>query len=72
VAQPLAVDFTRSRYTILVTVSDGVNTSAPQAQTITIPNKVQVCKNGTTHKVPKLEATKWLREGAGLGPCKSR
>ena len=72
VAQPLAIDFTRTRYTILVTVSDGVNTSAPQAQIVTIPNKVQVCKNGSTHKVPKLEATKWLREGAGLGPCKGR
>ncbi|HEU4779702.1 MAG TPA: endo-1,4-beta-xylanase [Steroidobacteraceae bacterium] len=72
VAQPLNIDFSRTSYTLLVTVSDGVHTSEPSVQTVTIPSKVQVCKNGTTYRVPKLQAMKWLREGAGLGLCKAR
>lgn len=70
VAQPLNIDFTKSKYTLLVTVSDGANTSAPESATIFIPKKIQVCKNGQTILVPKLEAMKWLREGAGLGLCR--
>ncbi len=72
VAQPLNIDFSKSRYTLLVTVSDGANTSAPETAIVFIPKKIQVCKLGQTHVVPKAEAMKWLREGAALGPCKVR
>ena len=70
VAQPLNIDFSKSRYTLLVTVSDGANTSAPETATVLIPKKIQVCKHGQTLAVPKAEAMKWLREGAALGPCR--
>jgi len=72
VAQPLNIDFSKSKYTLLVTVSDGTNTSAPETATVFIPKKIQVCKLGLTQVVPKAEAMKWLREGAALGPCKVR
>jgi endo-1,4-beta-xylanase len=70
VAQPLNVDFGRTEYTILVTVNDGANTSEPQSQSIVIPDQIKVCKGGKTHSVPKAEAMKWLRGGAGLGACR--
>jgi GH35 family endo-1,4-beta-xylanase len=72
VAQPLNIDFTKSKYTLLVTVSDGANTSAPETATVNIPKKIQVCKNGQTVVVPKADAMKWLREGAALGLCRGK
>jgi endo-1,4-beta-xylanase len=69
VAQPLGVDFSRTQYTLLLTVGDKVNTSATESFLVTIPEQIQICRNGKTDRVPKSQAAKWLRKGAGLGPC---
>jgi endo-1,4-beta-xylanase len=69
VARPLLIDFRRSSYTLQVTVSDGVNTSAAQSITVPIPNKVKMCKLGHNVVVPKAAAPLVLWLGGSLGRC---
>jgi endo-1,4-beta-xylanase len=69
VNRPLLIDFRKSSYTVLAAVSDGTNTSAPQALTVTIPNKVKMCELGHNVVVPKAAAWLLLWLGGSLGTC---
>lgn len=70
VAKPLLVDFRKTSYTAILTVSDGANTSAPQTVTVTIPNRVHTCLFGFVDvTVPKADAKLLLLLGASLGSC---
>lgn len=69
VKHPLAIDWKRTSYTLVLTVGDGVNTSAPAALTIRIPNKVTMCVKGKLQQVPKDQAFATLRSGGFLGMC---
>ncbi len=71
VTRPLLVDFKKASYTLLVTVSDGATTSAPQTLSITIPNRVHTCLLGFVDvTVPKDDAKILLLLGASLGSCR--
>jgi endo-1,4-beta-xylanase len=71
IKRPLSIDFNRSSYTVIATVSDGANTSEPQTITIVIPRKVTLCLLGILQlEVPKEAARLLLRHGAALGSCK--
>jgi endo-1,4-beta-xylanase len=67
--RPLLIDFRKSSYTLQTTVSDGADSSAPQAVTVTIPNKVKMCQWGHDVVVPKLGAPLLLWLGGSLGTC---
>jgi endo-1,4-beta-xylanase len=71
VARPLSIDWRKSSYTLLTTVSDGANTSTPVALTVNIPKKVTMCLIGLQLEAPKATAPLLLWLGAGLGPCKA-
>ena len=71
VARPLNIDWRKSSYTLLTTVSDGANTSTPVALTVNIPKKVTMCLIGLQLEAPKATAPLLLWVGAGLGPCKA-
>ncbi len=68
--RPLLIDWRRSSYTLDVTVGDGANTSAPQAVTVPIPNKVKICEFGHDLVVPKAGAPLLLWLGGTLGKCR--
>jgi endo-1,4-beta-xylanase len=71
IKRPLMIDFKRSGYSVLATVSDGQNTSAQQEITIAIPRKVTMCLLTLVQlEVPKEAAMLLLRGGAALGACK--
>jgi len=71
IKRPLLIDFNRSSYTVLATVSDGLNVSAPQLITIAIPRRVTMCALGILQlDVPKQTAPLLLRAGLALGHCK--
>ncbi len=67
--RPLVIDFRKSSYTLLTGVSDGSNTSPPEAITIVIPNKVKMCELGHNVVVPKAAAWLLLWLGGSLGTC---
>jgi hypothetical protein len=67
IAHPLSIDFRRASYTVLVTVGDGANVSAPEWVTITIPDKIDVYHNGHVIKVSKNAGPAHLRHGDCLG-----
>lgn len=69
ISRPPLINFKRTSYDLLLTVSDGASASASQAVTITIPNKVKVCFRGHDLVVPKLTAPLFLRLGGCLGTC---
>jgi endo-1,4-beta-xylanase len=69
VARPGAVDFRKSSYTLGTSVSDGANTALPQAVTITLPQRMNVCLFIIDLRVPKLSVPPLLRLGASLGSC---
>jgi endo-1,4-beta-xylanase len=71
IARPLSIDFKKTEYTLLVTVSDGGNTSAVETLIVTIPDSIRLCHLGKQLVVPKAEAMRYLRRGACLGTCKS-
>jgi endo-1,4-beta-xylanase len=71
-ARPLSIDFRRSQYTLIVNVTDGLNTSAPQPLTVSIPDKVRMCLLVVDVRVPKKIAPTLLRLGATLGSCRMR
>ncbi len=71
IKRPLLIDFNRPSYTVLATVSDGLNVSAPQLITIAIPRRVTMCALGILQlDVPKQTAPLLLRAGLALGHCK--
>jgi GH35 family endo-1,4-beta-xylanase len=72
IARPLSIDFKKTEYTLLVTVSDGEHTSAVQQLVVTIPDTIKLCYQGRQLSVPKAEANKYLRRGACLGSCPRR
>ncbi|MDF3019602.1 MAG: xynB 3 [Steroidobacteraceae bacterium] len=73
IKRPLLIDFRRSNYTVLATVSDGANTSEPREILVAIPRKVTMCLlNLLQLDVPKEAATLLLRSGAALGSCKRK
>jgi hypothetical protein len=62
-------DISRSSYNLLVTVGDGVNTSAPETITVTIPDKLNVCHNGRVINVSKFAALAHILHGDCIGSC---
>ena len=62
-------DLNSNSYTLMVTVSDGVNTSAPQTVTVTIPNKITVCHKGQLISVSKMAAIGHIQHGDCIGTC---
>ena len=71
IKRPLLIDFNQSSYTVLATVTDGLNVSAPQQINIAIPRKITVCLLGLLQlDIPKQAAPLLLRNGAALGACK--
>lgn len=67
IPNPLALDFTRTQYTLAVTVSDGVDTSAVQNITVTIPTQVRLTYKGRVVTIYKLSVPAMLRSGATIG-----
>lgn len=63
------VDLTRSSYTLWITVSDGLHTSALQTVVISIPDKINVCHNGTKTLVSKIGAIAHILHGDCIGSC---
>jgi endo-1,4-beta-xylanase len=71
IRRPLLIDFNLDGYTVLATVTDGLNVSVPQQIDIAIPRKVTMCLlNLLQVDVPKQTARLLLRNGAALGSCK--
>lgn len=64
-------DFGRTSFTLLVTASDGVNTSAPQTVTITVPDRIKMCHNGREITVSKFAALAHALHGDCVGACGS-
>jgi hypothetical protein len=70
IANPTAIDFSKTSYTVIVTVSDGYFTSNPQAITITIPKKIKVChKGGNVISIGKMDVLEHLAHGDCMGVC---
>ncbi|MBN8877733.1 MAG: cadherin domain-containing protein [Sphingobacteriales bacterium] len=63
------VDFVKSNYTLKITVSDGVYTSAILTVTVTIPDKIKICHNGEQISVSKYAALAHIRHGDCIGAC---
>ncbi|HTU64481.1 MAG TPA: endo-1,4-beta-xylanase [Steroidobacteraceae bacterium] len=65
------IDWSKSGYTLGATVGDGVNTSAVETISISIPNQVELCVDDVVQvTVPKAQAAKIVAAGADLGKCK--
>jgi GH35 family endo-1,4-beta-xylanase len=62
IAKPLDIDFTRTSYEIVVSVSDGFKSSEPQTVTITIPRKIDVVHKGDAINIAKQAVPAHLRE----------
>jgi endo-1,4-beta-xylanase len=71
VAQPRAIDFSKSSYTLVTSVSDGANSSAPQSVTINLPQQMNVCLGMVDLRVPKQAVPALVRMGASLGRCRA-
>jgi hypothetical protein len=63
------VDLNNSNYTLMVTVSDGLHTSATETVLITLPNKITVCHKGQLISVSKMAAIGHLQHGDCIGAC---
>jgi endo-1,4-beta-xylanase len=65
------VDWSLSSYVLGATVSDGVNTSAVETITVSIPDRVLVCVADVVQlNVPKQAVAGLVESGADLGSCK--
>jgi VCBS repeat-containing protein len=65
------VDWSLTSYVLGATVSDGVNTSAVETITVSIPNRVLVCVADVVQlDVPKEDVAPLVAAGADLGACK--
>ena len=70
IGRPLLIDWRRTSYALVSTVSDGANTSAAQTVHVTIPNRVNMCLANTIKlEVPKKTAPLLILLGAQLGAC---
>ncbi len=70
VARPLSIDWRRTSYNVVATVSDGANTSAPAAVTVVIPPRVDMCLFDIIKlEVPKASAPLVFLLGGSLGSC---
>ncbi len=70
IGRPLLIDWRRTSYSLVSTVSDGENTSAAQAVQVTIPNRVNLClANVIKLNAPKATAPLLILLGADLGSC---
>jgi hypothetical protein len=63
------VDLKNSSFTLWVTVSDGLNTSAAELVTITLPDKITVCHKGQLLSVSKMSAIGHIQHGDCVGAC---
>ena len=62
-------DLNSSSYSLMVTVSDGLHTSAPQTVMVVIPDKITVCHKGKLISVSKMAAIGHLQHGDCIGSC---
>ncbi|HYE56201.1 MAG TPA: cadherin domain-containing protein, partial [Chitinophagaceae bacterium] len=70
IAHPSSIDFSRTSYTLKVTVSDGDMTSTEQDVTITIAKKIKVChKNKNVLSIGKMDVPDHLAHGDCIGSC---
>ena len=70
IANPSAVDFSKTSYSIWTTVSDGYFTSNAQEVTINIPKKIRVChKNKNVISIGKMDVPDHLAHGDCIGIC---
>ena len=70
IANASAIDFSKTSYTLMVTVSDGYFTSNVQSIAITIPKKINVCHNGkNVLSISKNAAASHLAHGDCIGSC---
>jgi Glycosyl hydrolase family 10/Cadherin domain len=69
IARPGAIDFRKSSYTLVTSVSDGANTALPEPVTVTLPPRMNVCLWIIDLRVPKQSVPPLLRLGASLGRC---
>lgn len=64
-------DLSRSSYTLLVTVGDGVNTSDTKTVRIVIPDRIRICHNNNVITVSKYAAIAHFLHGDCIGACGS-
>ncbi|HEV8284880.1 MAG TPA: T9SS type A sorting domain-containing protein [Chitinophagaceae bacterium] len=70
IANPTAIDFSKTSYTIMVTVSDGYFTSNVRTVMITIPNKIKICHKGkNVISIGKMDIPDHLAHGDCIGAC---
>lgn len=67
VAKWWLIDFRKTSYTLKVTVSDGILTSAPQEVTVKLPDRFRVCRFGRWQWVSKSNAMNFLWSGYSVG-----
>jgi GH35 family endo-1,4-beta-xylanase len=61
--------FDVAEYSLIVTASDGQQTSEPGVVDVLLPERVRLCFAGHTELVPRPWVPLWLRFGAELGAC---
>ena len=72
IANPSAIDFSKTSYTINVTVSDGYFTSLEKEITIPITKKIKVCHKGkNVISIGKMDVPDHLAHGDCIGACES-
>lgn len=69
IAHPRRINFRLPVYTVTVSVSDGLNTSAAATVTITIPRKIRLCHKGRSKLVSRGDVLDHLRHGDCIGAC---
>ena len=70
IANPFAIDFSKTSYTLKVTVSDGYFISNEKDIVIAIPNKIRVChKNKNVISIGKRDVPDHLAHGDCIGSC---
>ncbi|HEX6847327.1 MAG TPA: hypothetical protein VF144_10125, partial [Chitinophagaceae bacterium] len=70
IVNPSAIDFSKTSYTLKVTVSDGYFTSNEKDILISIPNKIRVChKNKNVISIGKRDVPDHLAHGDCIGSC---
>ena len=71
VKNALAVNLTKTSYTLVLKTTDGANASADQTVTITIPSRIKTCLYGIDVQSPKLVAKLVLALGGTFGTCRA-
>jgi len=70
IARPLLIDWRKTSYSLLTTVSDGASTSAATPVTVVIPKRVDMCLFDIIKlEVPKATAPLVILLGGELGSC---